>query len=152
MQGKDIKMKNPYYEKVHRVNCLSNDLDAIYHQAARKIGVPDSVMIVLYMIYEKGDGCLLYEICNESGVSKQTINSAIRKLETEGVLYLEQDKGKKKRVYLTEKGREYLTQTAARLAEAESNAFSGWTQEELDLYLKLLEKYNCCFREQVEKM
>lgn len=145
-------MKNTYYDKVQRVNCLTNDLDAIYHQAARKLGVSDSVLLVLYMIHEKGDGCLLYEIWKESGISKQTINSALRKLETDQILYLKQDKGKTKRVYLTDTGKEYMMQTAGRLLEAESDAFHDWTNEELELYLKLLEKYNCSFREQIEKM
>lgn len=145
-------MKNTYYDKVQRVNCLTNDLDAIYHQAARKLGVSDSVLLVLYMIHEKGDGCLLYEIWKESGISKQTINSALRKLETDQILYLKQDKGKTKRVYLTDKGKEYMMQTAGRLLEAESDAFHDWINEELELYLKLLEKYNCSFREQIEKM
>lgn len=95
---------------------------------------------------------MLYDICNESGISKQTINSAIRKLESDEILYLEQDKGKTKRVCLTEKGKVYVTQTAARLVEAECNAFSDWTEEEVNLYLRLIEKYNASFRVEIEKM
>lgn len=146
------RMKNDYPEKIHKVNCLSNDLDALYHQAARKLGIADSVMIVAYMIYEKGDGCLLYDICNECGISKQTINSALRKLEKDEILYLEQDKGKTKRIHLTEKGKEFIKQTATRLVEAECNAFRDWTDEEFELYLKFMEKYNNAFRREIEKM
>lgn len=145
-------MRKNYYEKIQRVNCLSNDLESIYHQAARKLGVSDSVLCVLYMIHEKGDHCLLYDICSGSGISKQTINSALRKLENDEILYLEQDKGKAKRVCLTEKGKAYVAQTAARLFEAECNAFNDWTDDEVDLYLRLIEKYNVSFREQIEKM
>lgn len=145
-------MKRVYHDRVHRVNCLSNDMEALYHQAARKLGVSDSVLCVLYVIHEKGDHCMLYDICNESGISKQTINSAIRKLESDEILYLEQDKGKTKRVCLTEKGKVYVTQTAARLVEAECNAFSDWTEEEVNLYLRLIEKYNASFRVEIEKM
>ena len=145
-------MKKSYSDKIQRVNCLSNDLDMLYHQAARKLSVSDSVLCVLYMIYEKGDGCLLYDICNESGISKQTINSAIRKLENEGILYLEQDKGKTKRICLTEKGKHHITQTAARLYEAECNAFDDWTEEEFELYLGLMKKYIDSLRTQIEKM
>lgn len=145
-------MKENYYDKVHRVNCLANDLDALYHQAAWKIGVSDSVLCILYMIYEKGDGCLLYDICNESGISKQTINSAIRKLEGDEILYLEQDKGKTKRVWLTEKGKDYIARTAVRLYEAECSAFADWTEEDFESYLRLMKKYNDSFRIQVENM
>lgn len=145
-------MKKKYYDKMQKVNFLTHDLDAIYHQAARKLKVSDSVLYVLYMIYEKGDHCLLYDICSESGISKQTINSAIRKLEKEEILYLEQDKGKTKRICLTEKGKVCIEQTAVRLLEAECSAFDGWTDEEINMYLKLIEKYNDSFREQIKKM
>lgn len=139
-------------DKVHKVNCLSNDLDALYHQAALKFGISDSVMFVLYMLHDKGDKCLLYDICNESGISRQTINSAIRKLEKDNILYLEQQTGKNKRVCLTEKGKAYISQTAARLYKAECDAFSKWTEEEFEMYLKLMEKYNLSFREELKKM
>lgn len=145
-------MKMEYHEKVHRVNCLTNDIDALYHQAARKLGVSDSVLCVLYMIYEKGDGCLLYDICNESGITKQTINSAIRKLEKEEILYLEPFKGKTKQICLTEKGKDYVARTAACLYKAECDAFKQWTDEEFEMYLKLMEKYNQSLRKEIDKM
>lgn len=145
-------MDRKYWEVLHRINCLSNDLDSLYHQAARKLGVADSVLIVSYMIYEKGDGCLLYDVCSESGLSKQTINSAIRKMEQDGVLYLEQGKGKTKRIRLTEQGREFVWQIANRIQEAECNTFQGWTEEEVAMHLKLMEKYNNAFRREIEKM
>ena len=125
-------MKNKYQDQIRRVNCLTNDLNALYHQAALKLGVSDSALFVLYMIYDKGDNCLLYDICKESGISKQTINSALRKLESDGVLYLEQDKGRAKRVRLTEKGRRYVAQTGACLFDAECNAFNDWRDDEIE--------------------
>lgn len=144
-------MKQDYYEKIRRINGLSNDMNMAYHQAAWKLGVSDSVLCVLYVIYEKGNHCLLQDICNESGIRKQTINSAIRKLESEEILYLEKDKGKNKRVCLTEKGQQYVLQTAARLYEAECNVFNEWEEEEFETYLRLMKKYNDSFRQQIEK-
>lgn len=140
------------YEKLRRINCLANEMDMLYHQAARKLGVSDSVLCVLYMIHEQGDGCLLRSICSDSGISKQTINSALRNLERDGILYLEQDKGKSKRIRLTEKGKDFTAHTAALLYEAERSAFDDWTEEELSQYLYLMKKYNNAFRVQVEKM
>lgn len=145
-------MHRDYQEIVHKIAYLTSDLDSIYHLAARKLGVSDSVLIVAYMIHEKGDGCLLYDIWKESGISKQTINSAIRKLEEDGILRLEQDKGKSKRVYLTEKGKTFVDETATRLLEAECRAFEGWTDEEFEIHLRLMERYNRAFRAQIEAM
>lgn len=145
-------MEKSNHEKIHKVNCLSNDLEAVYHQAALKFGMSDSVMFVLYMIYYKGDHCLLYDICKETGISKQTINSAIRKLEADEILYLEQYKGKAKQVCLTEKGKDYINRTVARLYKAECDVFDAWTEEEFSTYLKLMEKYNSSLSAQLEKM
>lgn len=145
-------MNTTSYDKLQRVNCLANELDRLYHTAARKLGVSDSVLCILYLIYEKGDGCLLYDICSESGLHKQTINSALRNLEKDGILYLEQDRGKSKRIRLTEKGKLYTERTAARLYEAESNAFSHWTEEELGQYLRCTKKHIDTFREEIQKI
>lgn len=145
-------MKHNYIDKVQKVNSLANELDAIYHLAARRLGISDSALIVLYEINEKGDGCLLHDVCVGSGISKQTINSALRKLEADDILYLENDKGKAKRVFLTQKGKEYIAVTAVRLREAECNAFNDWTENELELYFKLNEKYNESFKKEIDKM
>ncbi len=139
-------------ELMYRVNCLASDLDALYHQAAVKLGLSDSVMFVLYLVYEKGSGCPLNDIRKATGISKQTINSAIRKLENEQIVYLESGGGRAKTVCLTEKGKEYVAGTIARLFHAECRVFGKWTAEEIHEYLRLMEKYNSDFREQLEKL
>lgn len=145
-------MNQDHRQVLHRLNCLAKDLDALYHQAARQLGVADSVLIVAYTLHEKGDGCFLYDIYSDSGVSKQTINSAMRKLEGDGLLYLTQDKGKMKRVWLTDSGRDFVSRTAKRLFGAECRALDGWTEDELAEYVSLMTKYNQCFRRELDHM
>lgn len=79
-----------------------SELDTAYHDAALKLGMSDSVMLVLYTLCPCGGECMIGDIT--SGASKQTINSALRKLESEGSVYLEIFEGRKKKVHLTEKG------------------------------------------------
>lgn len=134
------------------INCLANELDMLYHQAARKLGLSDSALCILYMIYEKGDGCSLRELCSESGISKQTINSSLRKLEHDGILYLEQGRGKTKHIRLTQQGHALTMSTAARLYDAERRALRDWTAQELADHLRLMKKYNDCFRSQLENL
>lgn len=145
-------MQKRYLDTIRRINCLTKDLDSLYHQAARNLGVADSVMCVVYMVHERGDGCLLYDIWNESGISKQTINSAIRKLEQDKILFLEQDKGRNKRIRLTPEGSVYVERMATKLLEMECASFEGWTEQEIGLHLELMERYNRAFRAQVEQM
>ncbi len=141
-----------YNDIMHQVNCLASDLDSLYHQAALKLGLPDSVMMVLYLLYEKDGSCPLNEIRRETNIRKQTLNSAIRKLESEDIVYLKQTSGREKTVCLTEKGNDYTSCTIARLYNAECSTFQGWTEAEIRQYLYLMDKYNRDFHEQIKKM
>lgn len=44
----------------------------------------DSAQIVLYTHRELGDGCLQKDICGRCDLTKQTVQSAVCKLEQEG--------------------------------------------------------------------
>lgn len=145
-------MKCDLSDKIHQMNYLISETDALYHQVCLKIGLADSVMRVLYTIHDHGENCLLSDIYKGSGISKQTINTAIRKLEKDNILYLEQYKGRAKRVCLTEQGKEYVMRTAARVFEAESEVFSSWTETEIDAYIYFLEKYMYSFQKQITKL
>lgn len=145
-------MKNKYVDRIHKINCVLTDTNAIYHQAALKFGLSDSAMFVLYMLEYKGGSCLLNDVCKELGISKQTVNSTIRKLEDDGIIYLEQDKGKTKRICLTEKGKPSAKQTGGRLLEIECKVMAEWGDEEIEQYIRLTEKYNALFSEQIKKL
>lgn len=145
-------MKQSYRNNMQSINRLANELDAIYHRAALKFGMADSTLFVLYQICDKGEKCLLGDIYGENAISKQTVNSALRKMESEGILYLEAYKGKSKLVCLTEKGREYAAETALKLLEAEEKAFGDWSEEEVKLYISLMEKYNESLNKQIDAL
>lgn len=145
-------MFNKFHDRIYRINCLTEDIDSLYHQAALKLGVSDSVLFILYMTYVNGEKCLLYDIYKLSGISKQTINSAIRKLENEEIVYLEKHNGKTKMVCLTEQGKSFAEQTAAKLLETECNAFRDWSEEEIDIYLRLIEKHSISLRKQIKNL
>ncbi len=81
-------MDNRTLEKLHRINYLIAETDALYHQASLKLGISDSAMRVLYTVHDCGGSCQLSDIYKRSGISKQTVNSALRKLEADGVIYL----------------------------------------------------------------
>ena len=73
-----------------RLNHLQCEMSVVYHEMSLSVGQSDSVIQILYTICDSGgESCLLHDICNLTGLPKQTINSAIRKLEQEHILYLE---------------------------------------------------------------
>jgi len=138
--------------EIHQINYLTSEMDALYHQSSLKLGITDSVSIVLYTIFDTGESCFLSDIYKKSGINKQTVNSAIRSLEADGILYLEQHTGRTKTVVLTDKGKDYVRKTVAKLYEAEAEAFDSWSTEEINTYIRLMEKYVECFRKQIDAL
>lgn len=128
-------------KEIKRFNHLISETEAVYHEIALKLGLSDSASQILYTVCNNGDCCPLQEICRISGISKQTINSSLRKLEADGIVYLKQISGKSKNVCLTEKGKTLTENTVAKLITAENEIFSSWSKEDVNKYLELTELY-----------
>lgn len=143
-------MTSDISQVLKRYNYLLSETNAAYHDAACKLGLPDSSMIVLYTICDLGDPCPLREICRSAGISKQTVNSALRRLEADGMIYLENTAGKNKTVCLTEEGRKLSEQTARRIMDMENDIFASWTKEDVAQYLALTERYLQDFKERLQ--
>lgn len=138
----------PYFSKeLKRYNYLLSETESAYREAASILGLPESSMIVLYAISNVGTSCPLRDICRNAGVSKQTINSALRRLEADGIIYLENADGKNKTVCLTEKGQELAGRTAAKVIAIENDIFASWKKEDVNQYMALTERYLQDFRE-----
>lgn len=145
-------MKNDLTKKIHALNLLTAEIDYAYHQASVKLGISDSEMRILYEICDAGERCLLTDVYKNAGISKQTINSAIRKLEKEKMLYVKPYKGKSKEIVLTEVGRRRADALIAPICRAEHNAFVAWKDEEVDAFLVLMKKYAETFKNEVAKI
>ena len=113
----------------------------LYHEAAVKTGISDSVQNILYVLCERDGQCLQSEISKLTGISRQTINSAIRKLEKEEIVYLKQGKGRNTILCLTEKGKKYSQEKIMPIHEIENKIWNEWTEEEQRQYLALTKKY-----------
>lgn len=139
-------------KEMKRYNHLHSEIEATYHEASLKLGVSDSVSKILYAICSVGDKLLLNDVCRNTGLSKQTVNSAIRKLEEDGIVYLEAVDGKSKRVCLTEKGKSFSTNTAVRLIEIENAIFESWTEDDVQRYLELTERFLGSLKEEIKTL
>ena len=123
-----------------QINYMLMTIAGLYHEATSRFGLTDNIAFILQFLNENGDHCPLSSIYKMTGVRKQTVNSSIRKLEADGILYLEQDTGRSKRVVLTEKGRELVKNTVGQIRRAEVHALDNWTQEEIHIYILTLTK------------
>lgn len=136
-------------KSLRKINEIMSETDAVYHEAARKFNLTDSALNILYMTYDSCGKRPLKDI-TATGISKQTVNSSLRKLEKDGIIYLE---GKReKTVCLTVEGMNLARDTVGRLIEAENSIFEKWSENETEMYLALSEKFLRDIREEIEKL
>ena len=145
-------MRESVSAEMRRFNYLIGEIDAVYHEAALKLGLSDSALSVLYSLCNHDGSCSLREMILLSGVSKQTVNSSLRKLENRGLICLELLDEKKKTVSLTERVKTFAQNTALRVVEIENRIFASWKQEERDQYLTLTLRYLSALKEEISAM
>lgn len=74
---------------------------------------------------------------------KQTINSALKKMEADGLITLQSGSNRRtKTIHLTAAGEALARETADRVAETEQQALSQFSEEEADQLFSLLRRLN----------
>lgn len=128
-------------KELKSLNALIGQISGAYHDAAVKLGVSDSVLDILYGILTEGDGCNQSVLYKNTGMGKTTVNSAIRKMEKEDLLYLKPGEGRNTRVFLTDKGRALSENTAAAIMRIEEEIIASWPENDRDVFLGLMQRY-----------
>ncbi len=123
--------------RLKELNMIMVSTDALYHEAAKRLGLSDAELCILYIIYEQGEGCSQKDFCSLSGVGKTTINTAVKSMEKRGLLRLEAIDGRSMGVYLTDDGRTLMLNTVERLISIENQIFDSWTEEERAMAIRL---------------
>lgn len=144
-------MKEVMRPEMMKINSLLGETDAVYHEAAVKLGISDSVMVILYLLSANGGVCAVSEF-GKSGLGKQTANSALRKLESENAVVLEAAGGLRKNVRLTEKGKKLAKKTVLKIIAIENEIFDSWNEDDINKYIELNQKYLDQLREKVKKL
>ncbi len=92
--------------EMKRYRYLLGEIEAAYHEISFQMGFSDSALKILYTVCDSGGSCPLKEICRRCGLSKQTVNSSLRKLEGEGIAYLKASRAKTEDSLLNRGGKE----------------------------------------------
>ena len=69
-QSRELKENNRIYR----------EMESIYHEICVKAGISDTDFIVLYSIVEFEDGCCQRKIAKQYSISRQIVNSSVKKL------------------------------------------------------------------------
>lgn len=137
---------------IHEFNKINNEISALYHEASVRMHLADSEMQILYILCDEGDGITQKHIIDVTGMSKQTVNSAVRKMEMKGILRLGDPKGRRREISLTSAGRQLVDEKIAPFMELEESIFRTWTEEERRMYIELNRRYAESLGEIVSKL
>mgnify|MGYP001159027067 FL=1 len=138
-------------QKMRRFNYIIGEIDNLYHEASVKLGLSDATMTILYVLSQNDDSCVQRDIYQLTGMTRQTVNSAVRKLVKEGIVATTAGEGRTVVVTLTPEGRKLAERTVHRILTMEDEIFGTWTDEEIDFYLELTERYRDQIREKISK-
>lgn len=136
-------MRMSVHDNLAEYNSRWMEQNEIYHKAAKRFGLSDSVFWIMYFLQEAGGTLGQREICAAMCVPKQTTNSALKKLESDGLISMSESASRRcKDVSLTDAGREMAERTAGRIIAAECRTMGELSAEEQEEFLRILNKYN----------
>lgn len=133
-------------------NHIYKEANDIYHEIARKLQLSHSALDIFYTIFEMGDNCLQRDICKASCMPKQTVNSSIRKLQTDGYLTLSPGKDRSMHIHLTPSDQKLIQEKLVPLIRIENDAFEDMTVEECEQLIHLNAKYNQTLRSRLSNL
>ena len=117
-------------------NQILKECDTIYHEAAVRAGVSDCAFWILYALQDSDHTLTQSEIGNNASMPRQTVNSALKKLEKDGFLTLRKIEGKMgKSIHLTRRGEQFVRQHILPVAAAEERACAQFSEEEQRAFL-----------------
>lgn len=113
-------------------------------------GISECAFWILYTLRVEEKPFTQAEICEFLIEPKQTVNSALKKLEAEGYLTLSAGADQRsKRVCLTEKGERFVKAHIDRVPEAEAAALGAMTAAERDALIRLTGRYRALFAQKL---
>ena len=81
------------YQMLIAFNRETKKLDDVYRSAAKSCGISECAFWILYTLRVEEKSFTQAEICEFLIEPKQTVNSALKKLEAEGYLYTREKRG-----------------------------------------------------------
>lgn len=139
-------------EKRAEYNRLFKAQDYFYVRAASRANLSEAAFWILYSICDSDTAWTQSALCKEWYYSKQTFNSAVKKLEKMDFveLKMESGTGNRKVIVLTESGHRYCEEEIMPLIQAELDALAAFSEEERELLLSLMRRQLEALEERVK--
>lgn len=138
---------------MEEIMALLKTYDKLYYEWSKQSGMSETAFYILMTVWEKDGSCTQADISDYWSYSRQTVNSAIKLLETDGYLSLiQQQSGRKKTVDLTEKGRQYAQTFIAPLLCLDTEVWQSLPKAQRDVCVGVIGKHLRMFGARLAKL
>lgn len=132
-------------------NSALKENDDIYRGLSKFYGLSECTFWILYTIRLSSKPITQSDICDFMFQPKQTVNSALKKLENEGYIKLcPAPKCRFKQITLTDAGITLAKDTVDHVILAETGALSALSSEEWTTFIQLFRKFTEILKHQME--
>lgn len=147
-------MKTPIASVLIAFNRAHKRMNVLYHNYAKEVGISDAALWLMYSLYEKGEPCTQTELCEAWFFAPQTINSALKSLEKQGLITLDlvPNSRKNKQFFFTEAGEKFVKEKIEPLVQAEEQSFLRLEERERNELLTITQKHINILEEKINKI
>lgn len=126
----------------------------IYEEYAKKIGISSSTLDVLFVLNEEPAECTQKNLCNETFLPKQTINSVVTSLLHQGLVVMTESQSDRrfKNICLTAAGKTYADKIVQPILAAEHATMATLPAEQRQKMLTTLAKYLAEFKNNMRQL
>ena len=130
----------------------SKELDHAYTLFSKSCGLSDAAYWSLLSISE--GAVTQSQISDQLYFSRQTLNSAFKQLQKNGLIRLETCEGnqRSKQAFLTEKGKDFVEKYVVQMYQAEERAWNGLNREEQEALTRLTRKFSGLIQKELQKV
>lgn len=130
------------YDMLIKYNGLLKEYDDIYRNVSKQFHMSETEFWILYILYTEQIQPTQRDLCLRLHIPKQTIHSALRKMEqAEWIHYIALKDHRMKQIALSKKGYQAALSSVALITEKEESAFQCFSDEEKSNFISLLERY-----------
>ena len=151
-QGESAWIIKTTEKKLYEYNNVLKSIDDCYRNIAKRYGFSEAAFWTLYTLRMEPGNITQSDVCTVLYQPKQTVNSALKKLESEGYITLTPSGAHTKNISLTKSGTKLCEQTVDKVIEAECAALGNMTDEETENMTALMKLYSILLKSQTAKI
>lgn len=147
-----MKNTNNAVKKLYEYNDALKSVDESYRNVAKRYGLSEASFWTLYTLRMESGSITQSDVCNALYQPKQTVNSALKKLESEGYITLDPSGARTKNISFTESGIKLCEQTVDKVIEAECEALKEMTDDEAENLIALQRTYSILLKNKLNNL